>query len=225
MTYRRRTGLTLRATCSNLHLCALSEIERDLISQRTKEALSEHGKRWRNKIFFDLAPPYDDIFNPIRSKNFVQDFTLYIRTRDKVSRKQRIPQLRTIPILKGIEHNFETLPYERAEELVKSQEKFAVAPCICRREKKLMGKGCDAPQETCLMFGEWADYYARNSLGRYIEQTEVMDILTKADEANLVLQPSNSKDIALMCCCCGCCCAVLTRIKPHPKTLTSSISL
>ena len=64
------------------------------------------------------------------------------------------------------------------------------------------------------MFGEWADYYVRNGLGRYIDQAEVMEILTEADKANLVLQPSNSKDIALMC---GCCCAVLTRIKRHPR--------
>jgi electron transport complex protein RnfB len=151
-------------------------------------------------------------------EGFVQDFNEYIRTRGKVSHPQRrIPQLRTIPIRRSIEPHLETLPYERAEELVKAQEKFAVAPCICRREKKMMGTGCDAPQETCLMFGDWADYYVRNGLARYIDQTEVMEILTMADKANLVLQPSNSKDIALMCCCCGCCCAVLTRIKPHPR--------
>jgi NAD-dependent dihydropyrimidine dehydrogenase PreA subunit len=148
---------------------------------------------------------------------FVQDFNEYIRTRDKPSRPQRIPQLRTIPIRKSIEPQLEILPYERAEELVKAQEKFAVATCICRREKQIMGNGCDAPQETCLMFGDWADYYVRNGLGRYINQDEVMEILAEADKANLVLQPSNSKDIALICCCCGCCCAVLTRIKLHPK--------
>ena len=150
-------------------------------------------------------------------QGFVQDFNEYIRTRGKVSRPQRIPQLRTIPIRRSIEPHLETLPYERAEELVKAQEKFAVAPCVCRREKQIMGTGCDAPQETCLMFGDWADYYVRNGLGRYIDQAAVMEILTEADKANLVLQPSNSRDIALMCCCCGCCCAVLTRIKRHPR--------
>jgi ferredoxin len=67
------------------------------------------------------------------------------------------------------------------------------------------------------MFGEWADYYVRNGLARYINQTEVMEILAVANKANLVVQPNNSKDIVFMCCCCGCCCAVLTRIKPHPR--------
>jgi electron transport complex protein RnfB len=150
-------------------------------------------------------------------QGFVQDFNEYMRTRGKVSRPQRIPQLRTIPVRQSIEPHLETLPYERAEELVKAQEKFAVATCICRREKQMMGAGCHAPQETCLMFGDWADYYVRNGLGRYIDKTAVMEILAQAEKANLVLQPSNSKDIALMCCCCGCCCVVLTRIKRHPR--------
>ena len=67
------------------------------------------------------------------------------------------------------------------------------------------------------MFGDWADYYVRNGLGRSIDQAEVMEILTMADRANLVLQPSNSRDIAFLCCCCGCCCGVLTRLKLHPR--------
>jgi len=44
-----------------------------------------------------------------------------------------------------------------------------------------------------------------------------LDILAKADKANLVLQPSNSKEISFLCTCCGCCCGVLLRLKQHPK--------
>jgi ferredoxin len=150
-------------------------------------------------------------------EGFVQDVNEYIRTRGKTSRPQPIPQIRTIPIGRSIEPHLEALPYERAEELVKAHEKFAVAPCICRRKAEIAGSGCDAPKETCLMFGDWADYYVRNGLARSIDQAEVANILTIADKANLVLQPNNSKDIVFMCCCCGCCCAVLTRIKPHPR--------
>jgi ferredoxin len=150
-------------------------------------------------------------------ERFIQDVNEYIRTRSKVLRPQPIPQLRTIPVQRGIKPQLEILPYERAGELVKAQEKLAVAPCLCRRKAQIMGAGCDAPKETCLMFGDWADYYVRNGLGRYIDQAEVMEILTEADKANLVLQPSNSRDIAFICCCCGCCCALLNRLKLHPK--------
>jgi electron transport complex protein RnfB len=150
-------------------------------------------------------------------EGFVRDLNEYFRTRGKTSRPQPIPQIRTIPIERSIEPRLEALPYERAEELVKAHKKYAVAPCICRRKAEIAGSGCHAPKETCLMFGEWADYYVRNGLARYINQAEVMEILAVADKANLVVQPNNSKDIVFMCCCCGCCCAVLTRIKPHPR--------
>ena len=150
-------------------------------------------------------------------EGFVQDVNEYNRTRGMVSRPQPIPQLRTIPVGRSIEPHLETLPYERAEELVKAHEKFVVAPCLCRCKTQIMGAGCDAPKETCLIFGDWADYYVRNGLGRYIDQAEVMEILTMADKANLVLQPNNSRDIVFLCCCCGCCCGVLTRLKLHPR--------
>ncbi|MGB6339386.1 MAG: 4Fe-4S dicluster domain-containing protein, partial [Candidatus Aminicenantaceae bacterium] len=65
-----------------------------------------------------------------------------------------------------------------------------------------------------------ADLYHDRGIGRYIDQEEALDILKKADDAGLVLQPSNSKDIVNICCCCGCCCGVLRTIKQHPKPAT-----
>lgn len=150
-------------------------------------------------------------------KGLVQDLNEYGPIRAKVARPQTVPQMRTIPVGRSIEPHLEILPYERAEELVKAHEKFAVAPCLCRRKAEIMGTGCDAPKETCLMFGDWADYYVRNGLGRHIDQAGVMEILAEADKANLVLQPSNSRDVAFICCCCGCCCGVLTALKRHPR--------
>jgi len=81
----------------------------------------------------------------------------------------------------------------------------------------MTGGGCDAPEESCLMFGEWADYYVRGGWGRSIDRSEVMEILARADAANLVLQPSNSKDSVFICCCCGRCCGVLRGLQAYPK--------
>jgi ferredoxin len=150
-------------------------------------------------------------------KDFVGEVNEYLRTRSKPTRPQPIPQIRTIPIRQSIEPHLETLPYERAEELIKTHEKFAVAPCICRQKAEITDLGCNAPKETCLMFGDWADYYVRNGSARYIDRAEATEILALADKANLVLQPNNSRDAVFLCCCCGCCCAALTRIKLHPR--------
>lgn len=151
------------------------------------------------------------------SKELIRDLAYYWRARNKITNTEIIPQIRTIPIGESIDPHLEVLSYEQVNELVKSKDRFAVAPCICRRTAKMTGGGCDAPEESCLVFGEWADFYVRDGRGRSIEQSEVYEILAKADAANLVLQPSNSKDPSFICCCCGCCCGILGGLQDHPK--------
>jgi ferredoxin len=118
----------------------------------------------------------------------------------------------------------ESLPYEQAEELVRRQTKFLVAPCICRREHQIKGQGCDKLMEACLIFGWGAEYYARNGLGRYITLEETLDILKKAEAQGLVLQPSNAREIVNICLCCGDCCQVLKHLKrlPAPAAAVAS---
>ena len=151
------------------------------------------------------------------SKGLLRDLAYYWRARKGMLQTENIPQIRTIPIGESIEPHLEVLSYEQVDELVKAKDRFAVAPCICRRFGKMTGGGCDAPEESCLVFGEWADYYVRDGRGRSIDRSEVLEILDKADAANLVLQPSNSIDPSFICCCCGCCCGVLEGLKKHPR--------
>ncbi len=131
--------------------------------------------------------------------------------------REEVRQVRTIPIGEAIGAQREVLPYDRVDAIIASHDRFAVTSCICRHNAELSGHSCDAPQETCLMFGDWADYYVREGKGRALEREEVFEIIARADEANLVLQPSNSQDVAFLCCCCGCCCSVLGGLKELPK--------
>jgi Na+-translocating ferredoxin:NAD+ oxidoreductase RNF subunit RnfB len=135
----------------------------------------------------------------------------------KKAQPQTIQQMRTIPVGKSIEPHIEALPYEQVDELINTQDYFAVGPCICRRRATMMGGGCDAPEESCLFFGEWAEFHVRDGRARPIDRSEVTEILARADAANLVLQPNNSQDMVFLCCCCGCCCGVLKRLQKHPN--------
>ena len=126
-----------------------------------------------------------------------------------------LPQLRTIPVGRSIQADILVMPHEVAEELLKKQDKFLVAPCICRREHQLRGGGCGKLEEACLVFGWGADYYERNGLGRKITREEALEIIRKADEEGLVLQPSNAEEIVNICCCCGDCCGILLNLKRH----------
>jgi Na+-translocating ferredoxin:NAD+ oxidoreductase subunit B len=128
-----------------------------------------------------------------------------------------LPQLRTIPVGKSIRAGMEILPYEQAEALIRKQDKFLVAPCICRREFQIKGEGCGKLMDACLVFGWGADYYERNGLGRIITLEETLEIIRKADEEGLVLQPSNAKEIVNICCCCGDCCQIIRNLKRHPS--------
>jgi Na+-translocating ferredoxin:NAD+ oxidoreductase RNF subunit RnfB/DNA-binding Lrp family transcriptional regulator len=130
---------------------------------------------------------------------------------------KRAPQMRTVPVNVSIEVPREVMSYEKAEELVRAHDKIAVGPCICRREQKIKGAGCDKPEETCMQFGKIADYYLHRGTSRPIDRQQALDILKQANESGLVLQPSNSREAAFLCCCCGCCCAVLRNIMRHPK--------
>jgi hypothetical protein len=125
--------------------------------------------------------------------------------------------MRTIPVRESVDTNLQALPYEQVYELVKAHDRFAVTTCICRHTAKMRGQGCQAPEESCLSFGDWADFTVRTGRGRSINRSQVLEILAKADAANLVLQPSNSKTIAFICTCCGCCCGVLGGLKRHPR--------
>ena len=148
-------------------------------------------------------------------KEFIRDMEEYIPT--LFSEAWKIPQLRTIPVNKSLNNQLKVMTYENAEELVRNVKKAVVAPCICRRERHIMGEGCDKPEEVCISFGIAADFYQGNGLGRVIDQREVLELLKRADEAGMVLQPTNAKDILSICICCGCCCGVLRNIKNYPK--------
>ncbi len=118
-------------------------------------------------------------------------------------------QLRVVPVETAVEAGKEVATYDRVREMVKGQDKFAVADCICRVERGLLGRECERPLETCLVFGFAADYYAENGIGRKISLEECLEILDEAEEAALVLSPSNAQNFVNICCCCSCCCGML----------------
>jgi ferredoxin len=146
----------------------------------------------------------------------VQDFAEYAPNWFDLDVWGKAPQIRTIPVGESIDVNLDVLTYEKAVELVGLQDKFAVAPCVCHQERVIAGHDCDKSTERCLSFGDAAEYYVHNEMGRRISRQEVLQILDQADQAGLVLQPANAKEASFICVCCGCC-GVLQSLKRHPQ--------
>lgn len=126
-----------------------------------------------------------------------------------------IPGFKVIPIEENIESNMTLYPYHKLIESIKEARIISVTDCICRKESRLLGEGCNYPLETCLSFGAAAEYYIENEIGREISIEEAIDIVKKADDAGLVHAGANSKHLSNICNCCPCCCASMKGITKY----------
>ena len=172
------------------------------------------------QLLYALAPWIVGIWE-FQLNNLDPDF---IKLKEKYTREGMLPErrnsrisgMRTIPVEEEITSSSEIEPYEKVSEILNSHTKFAVAECICRKTKKIMGEGCDKLMEGCLIFGAWADYYVENGIGRGITREEAGAIVLKAEEEGLVHCSSNQKGAKMFICnCCGCCCGVLQAVNKH----------
>jgi ferredoxin len=151
-------------------------------------------------------------------EEFARDHEEYFETAfGKTIQAHKTPVLRTIPINQQLVADYPVAPFEDVLEIIESQKKIAVAPCVCRTTKKLVGQECDKLVENCFSFGSHAEYYVENKMGRYITIDEAKEIVKKNEEDGLVMQPFNSQKIGGMCSCCGDCCGVLRSLKMHPS--------
>lgn len=147
------------------------------------------------------------------TKELIKDFNEYIPYLIEDQYKHKTQQLRVVPVAKSINTELNIMDYEQVETIIRSQSKILVAPCICRKEHTIMGKGCNKISEACLIFGGGAYIYESRGIGRTISQEEALDIVRQGVKQGLVPQPSNAKKPLNICLCCDCCCQILKNIK------------
>ena len=154
----------------------------------SKRGLILRYKESEQIIYYFLAPWMIGIWE-FQVNNLTQDnIKLYEKYYEEgmvpLNKTKKVSGFRVIPIQKEIRDNTEIQPYEKVSEIIDSQTRFAVADCICRKEAKMMGKGCDKLSEACMMFGFAADYYIENEMGREISKEEALKLLKEfVDEA------------------------------------------
>jgi Fe-S-cluster-containing hydrogenase component 2 len=131
--------------------------------------------------------------------------------------------LRTVPVEKSLPlpEKYTVSDYDSIRKIVENASgKLAVANCICRQTADLTGGGCAVTglRETCLLVGhDHAKRHVDMGVGRYVSKEEALEILHKAQEAGLVIQPENSLRPEAICCCCGDCCVFLKMMLKHPR--------
>ncbi len=120
---------------------------------------------------------------------------------------------RVIPVGRAIPFQIAIHPYEQASALLEGASSWGVRPCICRVQQRLVGKGCNPPEETCLVFAPVEHAFDRSKVDRVITKEEALQILRATEEAGLVHTTGNYRDgIDYICNCCTCCCGILRGI-------------
>jgi Pyruvate/2-oxoacid:ferredoxin oxidoreductase delta subunit len=120
------------------------------------------------------------------------------------------PVHRVIPVGESIKTGLEVRPYESAAGLVASMKAWGVLDCICRKQTRLIGKGCEHPLDVCMTLSLQPGAFDHSSDVRALTQEEALATLHRAAEAGLVHSVSNNKkDIWYICNCCTCSCGVL----------------
>ncbi len=147
------------------------------------------------------------------TKELIKDFNEYVPYLIQHQYKNKTQQLRVVPVNKSVTSQLNVMAYDQVEEIINSQSRILVAPCICRQEHAIMDQGCDKIKESCLIFGTAARIYERRGIGRIISKDEALEIVQKAVKQGLVAQPSNSKKPVNICLCCSCCCQILKNIR------------
>lgn len=142
-------------------------------------------------------------------KEFCELFEEYLPYFGMSLANVKTKQLRVIPVGSALSIKSEVATYNNIRDLVREQDNIAVTECICAKEQGILGNECYKPIETCIAFGDFAQYYVDNNMGRKISTDEAFKLLDRAEEIGLVLQPTNTQEIAAVCCCCTCCCPYL----------------
>ena len=221
-----------------VHLTPFPE-EADAIAGRTKDPpdrVAETLKRMagkglifrthrHGKVLYNAAPFMIGIYEYSVSRLDEELASLYTRYYEECYQAEmgasRVPGFKVLPVGESIRSDSVLLPYGRIEEEIRAARKIAVAPCICRKEKALLGEGCGKSLETCISLGVAAEYYIENGAGREISAEDALAIVHEADREGLVHASSNVRHLSNICNCCPCCCASLKGIveKGHDRIL------
>jgi NAD-dependent dihydropyrimidine dehydrogenase PreA subunit len=172
--------------------------------------LRQRRRRWLPECAWSSS-------QPTRSQHYREAHGAFARHAPAINR--------IIPVEEAVPAGIEIYPYERASALLENAKAWGVSDCICRLQQKLIGKGCDRPLESCLVFAPVAGVFDGSETVRAVEKVEALRILHEAEDAGLVHSPGNFRDgHTYICNCCTCCCGVLRGVAEFsiPTAIASS---
>lgn len=136
------------------------------------------------------------------------------------------PYFYVMPCDKSIVAEGDMIIYDDYESVVMGHNKFSLAPCWCRTLAMRMGDYeipplqseewdglmspvCGHRMETCLSFGDEAEYWIHMGFAREITREEALEFLHRSRDDGFILQHIFAKDMGTVCSCHGDCCGIV----------------
>jgi ferredoxin len=200
------------------------------------EDLSKRGLLWRSRraggAVFHQLPVAHGMFeynlNHFYDEGFKDAFNTVFTfgLNDYNAHSSGSPLYYAIPCDRSVVSDGEILIHDDIEKLIERSTIIGVSPCQCRMYrmvnlgqeapplfseelKDFMDPTCGHPLETCMSFGEEAEYYIENGIAREIDKDEARAIVQRSVDAGMVLNSSYAKEASIICHCHGDCCGIL----------------
>jgi len=177
-----------------------------------KGQIERHGKD--GDIRYNLVPWILGIYEyQLRSmdEEMARLHVKYIKSVGPYFLAKKPQMMQVVPVEREGSPANQALPLAQVSAILEKRRSFAVNQCICKKQMRLIGKGCDRPQEVCMVLSETEGHFDRHPMGgRVISREEAYDIVRMAEENGLVHMTGNVRDgHVFLCNCCGCCCLQL----------------
>lgn len=190
-----------------------------------KGQIERHGKD--GDIRYNLVPWILGIYEyQLRSmdEEMARLHVKYIKSVGPYFLAKKPQMMQVVPVEREVSPANRALPFAQVSAILEKSRSFAVNQCICKKQMRLIGKGCDRPQEVCMVLSETEGYFDDHPMGgRVIGREEAYDIVRVAEENALVHMTGNVRDgHVFLCNCCGCCCLQLIAARFGVKETVNS---
>lgn len=187
-----------------------------LLKEMSKKGQVLVGKTGQGRLGFGLMPFVVGIYEAQAGRidaEMAQLFEAYYRQAFGEALREQPQVHRVIPVRESISNTMEIRPHEDAAALVDRMQSWGVLDCICRKQKALIGEGCDHPLDVCMTLSEQPDAFSSGAGAfpiRALTREEAHATLRRAARAGLVHCVSNNqRDLWYICNCCTCSCGIL----------------
>jgi NAD-dependent dihydropyrimidine dehydrogenase PreA subunit len=144
--------------------------------------------------------------------------------------KEMLPSehVRVLTVGEAIEDKSQVMAHENLLEIIDKQESFAAMKCCCRHLASQRDEPChlhEIPEDSCLFFGQVADYIVDYNLGKRLTKEECVGVLKTCADAGCVHNTNNfTEALQFVCNCCPDCCGFLTAVKNYGNVKTINTS-